>query len=58
MLRLALLLFIIAIIAAAFGFFPLAGAMLEVGKIIFFIFVVLAILALIGGLAWRTPPPV
>jgi uncharacterized membrane protein YtjA (UPF0391 family) len=56
MLRLALLFFIIAIIAAFLGF-PLTGAVTwELGKIFFFIFIVLAILALIGGLAYRTPP--
>jgi uncharacterized membrane protein YtjA (UPF0391 family) len=56
MLRLALLFFIIAIVAAFLGF-PLAGAaMWDLGRIFFFIFIVLAILALIGGFAWRTPP--
>lgn len=58
MLRLALLFFIIAIIAAFLGF-PITGAaMWELGRIFFFIFIVLAVLALIGGLAWRAPPPV
>ena len=58
MLRLALLFFIIAVIAAFLGF-PIAGAaMWELGRIFFFIFIVLAVLALIGGLAWRAPPPV
>jgi uncharacterized membrane protein YtjA (UPF0391 family) len=56
MLRLALLFFVIAIIAAFLGF-PLTGAVMwEAGRIFFFIFIVLAILALIGGLAYRTPP--
>jgi uncharacterized membrane protein YtjA (UPF0391 family) len=56
MLRLALLFFIIAIIAAFLGF-PLAGAaMWEAGRIFFFVFVVLAVLALLGGLFYRTPP--
>jgi uncharacterized membrane protein YtjA (UPF0391 family) len=56
MLRLALLFFVIAIIAAFLGF-PLAGAaMWDLGRIFFFIFIVLAILALVGGLAYRGPP--
>jgi len=57
MLRLALLFFIIAILAAFLGF-PIAGAaMWDLGRIFFFIFIVLAVLALIGGVAWRAPPP-
>jgi uncharacterized membrane protein YtjA (UPF0391 family) len=58
MLRLALLFFIIALLAAAFGFFPLAGVAWDVGRIFFFVFVVLAVLALLGGLVYRAPPPV
>lgn len=56
MLRLALLFFIVALIAAFLGF-PLTGAVLwEAGRIFFFVFLVLFILALIGGLTYRTPP--
>jgi len=56
MLRLALLFFIIALVAAFLGF-PLTGAVMwEAGRIFFFIFLVLFILALIGGLAFRSPP--
>lgn len=56
MLRLALLFFIIALLAAFLGF-PLMGAVLwEAGRIFFFIFLVLFILALVGGLMYRTPP--
>ena len=56
MLRLALLLFVIAIIAAFLGF-PLTGAVMwEAGRLFFFVFVVLAVLALLGGLFYRTPP--
>jgi len=58
MLRLALLFFIIAILAGFLGF-PITGAaMWDVGRIFFFIFIVLAVLALVGGLAWRAPPPI
>jgi len=56
MLRLALLFFIIALIAAFLGF-PLTGAVLwEAGRLFFFVFLVLFVLALIGGLAFRGPP--
>lgn len=56
MLRLALLLFLIALIFAFLGF-PLTGAVVwEAGRIVFFIFIVLAVLALIGGLFYRSPP--
>jgi len=56
MLRLALLLFVIAIIAAFLGF-PLTGAVMwEAGKLFFFVFIVLAVLALLGGLFYRSPP--
>jgi uncharacterized membrane protein YtjA (UPF0391 family) len=56
MLRLALLFFIIALIAAFLGF-PLTGAVMwEAGRIFFFVFVVLAVLALLGGVFYRAPP--
>jgi uncharacterized membrane protein YtjA (UPF0391 family) len=56
MLRLALVLFIIALIAAFLGF-PLTGAVAwEAGRIVFFIFIVLAVLALLSGLFYRAPP--
>jgi uncharacterized membrane protein YtjA (UPF0391 family) len=56
MLRLALLFFIIALLAGAFGFPLFAWATWEAGRIFFFIFLVLAILALLGGLARRPVP--
>ncbi|HLJ93861.1 MAG TPA: DUF1328 domain-containing protein [Gemmataceae bacterium] len=55
MLRLALLFLVVAIIAAIFGFGLVAGVAVEAAKIIFFIFIVLAILSFIGG-ALRSPP--
>jgi uncharacterized membrane protein YtjA (UPF0391 family) len=56
MLRLALLFFVIALIAAFLGF-PLTGAVFwEAGRIFFFVFLVLFILALVGGLMSRSPP--
>ena len=55
MLRLALIFLVIAIIAAFFGFGLVAGMAYEAAKIFFFIFIVLAIIAFIGG-ALRSPP--
>jgi uncharacterized membrane protein YtjA (UPF0391 family) len=56
MLRLALLFFIIALIAGLFGFNFISGMTWEAAKIFFFIFIVLAVLALLGGLARRPLP--
>jgi uncharacterized membrane protein YtjA (UPF0391 family) len=55
MLRLALLFLVVAIIAALFGFGMVAGVAYGAAKILFFIFIVLAVLAFIGG-ALRSPP--
>lgn len=55
MLRLALLFLVIAIIAALFGFGLISGMAWDAAKILFFIFIVLAVLAFLGGLV-RTPP--
>ncbi|MCK5859704.1 DUF1328 domain-containing protein [Abyssibacter sp.] len=57
MLRLAIGFFIVAIIAAVFGFGGIAAAATDIAKILFFIFVVLFVLALIAG-AVRGRPPV
>ena len=55
MLRLALMFLVIAIIAAFLGFGLVAGLAYDAAKILFFIFIVLAVLAFIGG-ALRSPP--
>ena len=57
MLRLAIGFFIVAIIAAVFGFGGIAAAATDIAKILFFILVVLFVLALIAG-AVRGRPPV
>jgi uncharacterized membrane protein YtjA (UPF0391 family) len=49
MLSLALMLLIIALIAGAFGFGLVAGISVEAAKIVFFVFLVLAVLALVSG---------
>jgi len=56
MLRLALLFFVLALVAMFLGF-PLTGAVLwEAGRIFFFFFLVLFVLALVGALFYRAPP--
>jgi uncharacterized membrane protein YtjA (UPF0391 family) len=57
MLRLALLFLVIALVAALFGFPLVVGTSIEIAKIIFFVFIVLAVLTFLGG-AFRAPPPV
>jgi len=53
MLRWALAFFIIAIVAAIFGFGGIAVAAAGIAKILFFIFLVLFLVALLGGLVRR-----
>ncbi|HKB42598.1 MAG TPA: DUF1328 domain-containing protein [Gemmataceae bacterium] len=53
MLRLALLFLVIALIAALFGFGGIAAGAIEIGKVIFFIFLVLFVVALLGGMMGR-----
>jgi uncharacterized membrane protein YtjA (UPF0391 family) len=53
MLRWALAFFIIALIAAIFGFGGIALAAAGIAKILFFIFLVLFLVALVSGLMRR-----
>jgi uncharacterized membrane protein YtjA (UPF0391 family) len=55
MLRLAILFLVIALIAAFFGWIGVASVSYDAAKILFFIFIVLAVLAFLGG-AVRRPP--
>ena len=55
MLRLAVIFLVIALIAALFGFGLVASVSYDAAKILFFIFIVLAILSFLGG-AFRAPP--
>ena len=47
--------FIVAIVAAIFGFGGIAAGAVEIAKILFFIFLVLFIVSLIWGLMRRNP---
>jgi uncharacterized membrane protein YtjA (UPF0391 family) len=49
MLHYAVTFFIIAIIAALLGFTTIAGSAIEIAKVLFFIFLVLAVLAFVFG---------
>jgi len=53
MLRWALAFFIVALIAAVFGFGGIALAAAGIAKILFFIFLVLFLVALVSGLMRR-----
>jgi uncharacterized membrane protein YtjA (UPF0391 family) len=57
MLSWALTFFVVAIIAAVLGFSTIAGAAAGIAKILFFIFLLLTLVALVGG-ALRGRPPV
>lgn len=57
MLRLAILFVVVALIAALFGFGLVADMSFDIARILFFVFVVLAVLTFLGGML-RTPPPV
>ena len=50
MLRLALLFLVIALLAGLFGFPIIEGLTFEFARIFFFLFVVLAVIFLLGGL--------
>jgi uncharacterized membrane protein YtjA (UPF0391 family) len=54
MLNWALMFFLIALLAAIFGFTGIAVATAGIAKILFFLFLVLFLVSLAGGLARRT----
>lgn len=55
MLRYALIFFVVALIAALFGFGGIAAGATEIAKILFFIFLVLFIVSLVAGMIKRGP---
>lgn len=57
MLHWAIVFFLIAIVAAVFGFGEIATAATGIAQIFFFIFVVLFVLALVAGIARRPRIP-
>jgi uncharacterized membrane protein YtjA (UPF0391 family) len=57
MLSWALIFFVVAIIAAVFGFGGIASASAGIAQILFFVFLVLFVVSLIMGMARRGGPP-
>jgi uncharacterized membrane protein YtjA (UPF0391 family) len=57
-LRAALIFFIIAIIAVRFGFTQIAEGAATIAQVLFYIFVVLYLIALIAGLLSDRRPPI
>lgn len=53
MLRWAAIFFVIAIIAAVLGFGGIAAGAAEIGKILFFVFVIIFVVTLVMGLMRR-----
>ena len=53
MLRWALVFFVVALIAAVFGFLGIATAAVSIAKVLFFVFLVLFLASLAGGLLRR-----
>ena len=53
MLSWALFFFILAIVAALFGFIGIAGASFAVAKVLFFVFLILFLFSLLAGLRRR-----
>ena len=53
MLYWAIIFFIVAIIAAVFGFGNIAAGATTIAKVLFFVFLVVFLVSLIGGLARR-----
>lgn len=57
MLRLAIMFFVVAIVAVLFGFGGIATASVDIAQFIFFIFVALLAVALVFGLIDRKADP-
>ncbi|MES1200553.1 MAG: DUF1328 domain-containing protein [Pseudomonadota bacterium] len=58
MLGWALIFFVVAIIAAVFGFGGIASASAGIAQLLFFLFLVLFVVSLVTGLMRRGGPPV
>ena len=55
MLRMAILFLVIALVAGLLNFTGVEGVALDAARILFFVFIVLAVLSFLGGM-FRTPP--
>ena len=54
MLRWALIFFVVALIAALFGFGGIAAGAVEIAKILFFLFLAIAVITFVIGLVRRS----
>lgn len=57
MLYWALVFFIVALVAAVFGFGGIASAVVGIAQVLFFVFLVLFLISLIFGVRGRRVPP-
>jgi len=57
MLRYSLVFFIIAVVAAVFGFGGIAAGASEIARVLFFLFVVIFLVSLVWGLMTGGRPP-
>jgi uncharacterized membrane protein YtjA (UPF0391 family) len=55
MLRWAIIFLAVAIIAALFGFGGISAAAVDIARILFFVFLILFVVSLVGGLVKRPP---
>ena len=58
MLRWALIFFVVAIVAAVFGFGGIAAGAVDIAKILFFLFLILFVVSLVMGLVRGKGPKV
>lgn len=56
MLRWAIIFFVVALVAAVFGFGGIAGESAWIGKVLLVIFVILAVVSMLFGRGGRTLP--
>jgi uncharacterized membrane protein YtjA (UPF0391 family) len=54
MLSWALIFFILTIVAALFGFIGIVGASFAIAQVLFFVFLILCLFSLLGGLIRRS----
>jgi uncharacterized membrane protein YtjA (UPF0391 family) len=54
LLHYAIMFLVVALIAAAVGFGAVAGVAMEGARILFWVFIILFVISLVGGLARRT----
>jgi uncharacterized membrane protein YtjA (UPF0391 family) len=57
MLRWSLVFFIVAVVAAVFGFGGIAAGATEIARVLFFLFVVIFLVSLVWGLMTGGRPP-